>query len=90
MIFVFSWLVCGIIAAMIGSKKGESCLGFIIGALLGPIGILLAILSRGNRKACPSCKEMINKKAKVCPHCQRDTNFEAYYANSGSGDSTWW
>ena len=73
--FVFLWLVCGVVAAMIGSKKGEGCAGFIFGVLLGPIGILIAVLSSGNRKSCPSCKEMINKQAKVCPHCQRDTNF---------------
>lgn len=67
-----AWLVCGLIAAMIGGGKGEGCLGFIVGVLFGPFGILIALFSSGNRVACPFCAEKINKKAKVCPHCQRD------------------
>ena len=74
-IIVAIWLICGIIAAIIGQKKGEGCAAFILGVLLGPIGILATVASKGNRKECPNCKEMINKKATVCPHCQRDTGF---------------
>ena len=70
MIYVFIWLMCGIVAAMIGSKKGEGCLSFIVGVFLGPFGILIAIFSKGDRMSCPFCKELINKNAIVCPHCQ--------------------
>jgi len=66
------WLICGVIAAAIASKKGEGCAGFILGLLLGPFGILFAILSSGNRKPCPFCKEMIHKDATVCPRCQKE------------------
>lgn len=55
-----------------GSKKGEGCGGFIIGLLLGPFGILIALFSKGNRKQCPYCKELMHKEAKVCPHCQKN------------------
>ena len=71
---IFFWLLCGIIAAMIGSQKGEGCFAFIMGVLFGPFGILFALVSNGNRKVCPSCKELIHKDAMVCPHCQRDMN----------------
>jgi predicted amidophosphoribosyltransferase len=29
-------------------------------------------LSKGNRKTCPHCRELIHKDATVYPHCQRD------------------
>jgi len=57
---------------MIGSKKGEGLLGFIVGFLLGPIGLLMTILSKGNRETCSFCKESIHKDATVCPHCQKE------------------
>lgn len=70
--YVILWLLCGVIAAAIGARKGEGCGAFLVGCLLGPFGILFAIMSSGNRIACPFCKEMMNKRALVCPHCQRD------------------
>jgi predicted amidophosphoribosyltransferase len=45
---------------------------FIIGVLLGPFGILIALFSQGNRKRCPHCRELIDKDATVCSHCHRD------------------
>lgn len=71
-IAVLIWIACGVVAAIIGSRKGEGCAAFFIGIILGPIGILLALGSSGNRRPCPFCKEMIHKEAVVCPHCQRD------------------
>lgn len=65
-------LLFGCIAAVIGAKKGEGCLAFLIGLLLGPFGIILALISKGKRKTCPHCKELIHKDAVVCSHCQRD------------------
>lgn len=70
--YAILWLLCGFIAMAIGSGKGEGCGAFILGCLFGPFGILFAILSSGNRRPCPFCKEMINRKATVCPRCQRD------------------
>ena len=70
-IFVF-WILCGAIASMIGARKGEGFTGFVIGILLGPIGVIVVLLSKGNRKKCPFCAELVNKEAIVCPHCQRD------------------
>ena len=61
---------------MIGSRKGEGCAAFIFGVLLGPFGIVFAIFSKGNRKACPFCKELVHRDAIVCPHCQREVAAE--------------
>jgi hypothetical protein len=68
--FVLLWLVCAVIAAAIGGRKGEAGSGFLIGLVFGPLGILFALLSSGNRVPCPHCKEMIHKKAKICPQCR--------------------
>lgn len=66
------WVTCGILAAAIGSKKGEAGIGLLLGLLLGPFGVLAAILSSGNRKPCPFCREAVHKDAVVCPRCQRE------------------
>ncbi len=84
--FVVFWLLCGVVSAMIGEKKGEGCLGFFFGLLLGPIGIVIALLSKGNRKVCPFCKELINRDATVCPKCQRDQGPGAATPPSGPTD----
>ena len=69
---VILWILCGVVAAMIGAKKGVARAGFYAGFLFGPFGILLAIFSKGDRKSCLYCKEWIHKDATVCPHCQGD------------------
>jgi len=72
MLIVLFWIICGVIAGMIGSKKGEGPGAFFIGILFGPLGILFALVSSGNRKKCPACKELIHKEATRCPHCQKE------------------
>ena len=66
------WILFGIVAAIIGSKKGAGCAGFILGMLLGPFGIIIALFITGDRKTCPFCRELIHQDATVCSHCQRD------------------
>ena len=66
------WILFGIVAGMIGAKKGDGFSMFVIGVLLGPFGILIALFSPGNRKTCPHCRELIDKDATVCSHCHRD------------------
>jgi hypothetical protein len=69
---VVFWVLCGVVAAIIGEQKGSGCTGFMLGLLFGPFGILFAALAKGDRKQCPHCKERMHKDATVCPHCQRD------------------
>ena len=64
------WIASALIAAAIGSKKGETGTAFIVGLIFGPFGVLFALVSTGNRIPCPYCKERINKKAEICPHCR--------------------
>jgi hypothetical protein len=66
------WVVCGIIAALIGSPKGESGSGFLAGFLLGPLGIIFALFSKGNQVTCPRCQKQIHQKATICPYCRSE------------------
>jgi len=72
------WLACAVTASIIGSQKGEAVTGFLTGALLGPVGVLLALLSSGDRTRCPHCKEPIRKRASVCPHCRQGVAVRKY------------
>ena len=89
--FLFIWLIFGVISAIIASNKGRGgCGWFIIGVLLGPLGIILAlvvsknedkisrdVIERGDMKVCPYCKELIKVNAIKCKHCGSDL-FESY------------
>lgn len=47
LIFLVIWLAFGVIGAMIMSGRGRSgCGGFALGVLLGPIGLIIALLIR--------------------------------------------
>jgi uncharacterized membrane protein YeaQ/YmgE (transglycosylase-associated protein family) len=70
------WLICGLIAGYIYQNKGRSWgVGCVAGFILGPIGIVLALLSsksqigldHQNRK---HEADLISRgEMKKCPHC---------------------
>ena len=62
-------LFFAVITSLIGSRKGEGISGFFVGLIFGPLGIIIALYTQGNRIKCTSCKELINKDATRCPKC---------------------
>jgi hypothetical protein len=38
------WLMCAVAGAMIGSSKGETATGFVLGLLFGPFGMLFILV----------------------------------------------
>lgn len=70
-------ICCGIASAMVASSKGRDTVGwFFLGLILGPFGLIFALLvgrvgpAKGETK-CPFCAEFIKKEAVVCKHCGR-------------------
>jgi hypothetical protein len=84
MVYALIWiLLCPAVAASIHARKGRSALtGLLVGLFLGPIGVLLALLSgtdatgveqrqiaSGQARKCVKCAELIKHDALVCRYC---------------------
>jgi hypothetical protein len=77
------WLLFGIVTAVVMQNKGRSgCGGFALGFLLGPIGLIIALvlsadhrelekseLQSGKMRKCPHCAELIRPEANKCRFC---------------------
>ena len=66
-------IVCGVIGCLLGMSKDAGELGFILGFLLGPIGIIVSAFADG-RTPCPHCGTKLNGRPAICPGCK--TRFE--------------
>ena len=72
-IVLIFWSICGIVAAIIGSQKSGAlgaAFGLLVGFLLGPLGVLWALVSPGQTRQCPECRKRVDKRASRCPYCQ--------------------
>lgn len=77
------WILCGVAGGMILANKGRSgCGGFALGFLLGPFGLVIALvmgtdhkelekrsLEEGDMRKCPSCAELVRVEATKCRFC---------------------
>ncbi len=80
------WLLLGLFAGYLNANRGNSfTVGCLLGALLGPIGLIIVLLldrndselerrsvASGQTRYCPYCAELVRQDAKVCKHCGRD------------------
>jgi hypothetical protein len=86
LVLLFIWLAFGAAGGMIMSNKGRSgCGGFALGFLLGPIGLIIALvmgtdhremekrsLQAGDMRKCPTCAELVRVEAHKCRFCGSD------------------
>jgi hypothetical protein len=70
--FVFWLIVNCIVGYLIGKPKNDVGTAITVSILLGPIGWLIAALSKGNLRKCPNCAEFVKPEAKICHHCRSE------------------
>ncbi len=73
---VIFWFICGLIAAYLYRNRGRSELtGFLGGLLLGPLGIVLALVTPVDKVAIEKkqkeeeAKKLSRGEVKKCPYC---------------------
>ena len=69
MVLLGLWLLFGVVAGMISARQGQGLAGFLLGLLLGPFGVAVTIGASYGRTECPSCRELIKRRATICPFC---------------------
>lgn len=71
---ILVWPLWPLLGFVIGNRKGDALGSTLICLVLGPLGVVFALLSSGDGRnaTCPHCHGRIPKRAKVCLHCARD------------------
>jgi len=81
--FLITWVLIGLVSAIIAARKGHSgCGWFVLGILFGPFSLVFALLVPRNpalsarmtlqgkaRRTCPHCAEQIRSEAVRCSYC---------------------
>lgn len=82
-----AWGICGLIGAMLLGSSDRAGTGFLLGIVLGPIGVVIAALLRLEKKEsapiqpvlpgvklkkCPECAELVQPEARKCRFCSAD------------------
>ncbi len=67
------WLVGIIVSMLISIPRGNAVIGFIVGLLLGPLGILVVLFISDRRPRCMHCKQLVEADDVICPHCRKET-----------------
>jgi len=77
------WILCGAVSAFVASHKGRSgCGWFLLGALLGPFGLILALvipsnaariereaIQSGSYQTCPYFAAWVPTESAKCRYC---------------------
>ena len=92
------WALCGVVAAVVASNRGNSGVAwFFVGVLLGPIGLILSLvvsgdpavverkkIENGGYRRCEKCAELIRAEATKCRFCGSDVAKSPVGPASGS------
>lgn len=62
-------LLCGVVGALIGHRRGRRTEGLILGLLLGPVGWLWVAVAPSRKPVCPECKGEVAAGARRCKNC---------------------
>jgi len=66
-------VICAFFGLMLGAPKNRGVEGFLLGFLLGPIGlVVIAVQGKVYKRRCPYCRAGIPEKASRCRHCAAD------------------
>lgn len=67
------WMVQAVVFAILGFKvgasRGDAGKGLVIGAILGPLGLILTAFVFDWRPKCPQCRSGVPDEATRCPGC---------------------
>ncbi len=68
---VLGWMAFAVLTTVVATTKGKSRLMWAgIGWLLGPIGLILAVLMP-DKRVCPTCKKRVSRRVVFCPFCRK-------------------
>lgn len=74
MLYLVIWLLCGLVAAAIYRNKRRSWgIAFLGGLLLGPLGVILALITPAvppeRAYVCTKCHKASPYQSTICPYC---------------------
>lgn len=86
LVSLFIWFSCALVCEAIATSKGRSGLLWAVsGLLFGPFAVVLVAvlpkdqdaidwrdISRGKKRKCPYCAEVVNREAVICKHCHTE------------------
>ena len=72
------WIGCIVAGACAGSGKRATVTGAILGAILGPLGVIAA-LGLDGRYSCPRCSGKLDGEGNECQHCRLPLAWDERY-----------
>jgi len=74
-IAILIWVVCAVASSAIAGSKGNSgCAAFILGFLLGPLGLLIVVLMPASQRVMVRQAQVASQAEvgaqKLCPYCR--------------------
>lgn len=73
MVFWLGFYLCFFaMSTYVGFKKNNLVAGVLLGYILGPIGLILLLMSSDRKQGtCPHCSQRIDRQSYICPKCEQ-------------------